>query len=93
MSLPELQSLKAEYTLKRYATEVNNVIPTDVIVDMIISRCHEPSTTVAEIQSVHITLPRFSSVSRMSFLSRLRTVPDLVNLILTRYEKDSESDC
>ncbi len=91
--LPELQSLKAEYTLKRYATEVNNVIPTDVIVDMIISRCHEPSTTVAEIQSVHITLPRFSSVSRMSFLSRLRTVPDLVNLILTRYEKDSESDC
>ncbi|KAK0220955.1 hypothetical protein EDD85DRAFT_268238 [Armillaria nabsnona] len=91
--LPELQSLKADYTLKPYVKKEVNDIPTDVIVDMIISRRHAPSTAVAEIQSVHITLPRFSMMSRMSFLSHLRTVPDLANLILARYEKDSESDC
>ncbi|PBK84624.1 hypothetical protein ARMGADRAFT_1067215 [Armillaria gallica] len=86
--LPELQSLKADYTLKPYVKKEVNDIPTDVIVDMIISRRHAPSTAVAEIQSVHITLPRFSMMSRMSFLSHLRTVPDLANLILAKYEKD-----
>ncbi|KAK0451791.1 hypothetical protein EV421DRAFT_1773075, partial [Armillaria borealis] len=85
--LPELQSLKADYTPKANVKSKED-IPVDVIVDMIVSRRHAPSTNVAEIQSVHITLPRFSMMSRMSFLSHLRAVPDLVNLILARYEKD-----
>ncbi|KAK0469102.1 uncharacterized protein EV420DRAFT_8609 [Desarmillaria tabescens] len=89
--LPELQSLKADYVAKAYGRRRD--ISLDAIVDMIVSRRYVPSTAVAEIRSVHITSPRFSTINRMSFRSRLRNFPDLSDIILTRHEKDRSLIC
>ncbi|KAK0223892.1 hypothetical protein IW262DRAFT_862807 [Armillaria fumosa] len=85
--LPELQILKAEYTRKPYLN-FQEVVPVELIIDMLVSRCHPTSITVAEMQSVHITLPPFSALGQMSLLCRLKAVPALVNLILARHDED-----
>lgn len=72
--LPELQFLKAEYTRKPYLN-FQEVVPVELIIDMFVSRSHPTSIAVAEMQSVHITLPPFSALSQMSLLCRLKAVP------------------
>ncbi|PBK69029.1 hypothetical protein ARMSODRAFT_957345 [Armillaria solidipes] len=81
--LPELRSLKAEC---RTVTHVKDLVEVDDIADMIVSRYHPPNAAVAEIQSVHITLPCLSPLRRQSFQARLKNLPDLFNLISTRDE-------
>ncbi|SJL13811.1 uncharacterized protein ARMOST_17259 [Armillaria ostoyae] len=81
--LPELRSLKAECCA---VTHVKDLVEVDDIADMIESRYHPPNAAVAEIQSVHITLPYLSLLRRQSFQARLKNLPDLLNLTLTRDE-------
>ncbi len=86
--LPELRSLKAECRTVTYLKDLE----VDDIADMIASRYYPPNAAVAEIQSVHITLPCLSLLRRQSFHARLTNLPDLLNLISTRDGKYSESD-
>ncbi|PBK99952.1 hypothetical protein ARMGADRAFT_524680 [Armillaria gallica] len=78
--LPELRSLKAKCRTISYLRELE----INDIADMIASRYYPPNAAVAEIQSVHITLPCLSLLHRQTFQARLTNVPDLLNLISTR---------
>ncbi|PBK99923.1 hypothetical protein ARMGADRAFT_523806 [Armillaria gallica] len=86
--LPELRSLKTECGA---VVDVKDLVEVDDIADMIVSRYHPPNAAVAEIQSVHITLPCLSLLRRQAFQARLKNLPDLLNLISIRDDICSES--
>ncbi|KAK0239342.1 hypothetical protein EDD85DRAFT_539457 [Armillaria nabsnona] len=88
--LPELRSLKTNCGA---IVHVKDLVEVDDIADMIVSRYHPPNAAVAEIQSVHITLPCLSLLRRQAFQARLKNLPDLLNLISTRDEIDTSFIC
>ncbi len=94
--LPELRSLKVGCINITHVKD-DSLVEVDDIADMIVSRYHPPNAAVAEIQSVHITLPCLSLLRRQAFQTRLKNLPDLLNLISIRDGKySSESghwDC
>ncbi|KAK0469101.1 uncharacterized protein EV420DRAFT_8559 [Desarmillaria tabescens] len=85
--LPQLQCMKAKAVeVTKPDTFVEEINLGENIVDMLVSRYHLPSSSLAEIESAYINLPRLPTLFWTHVRARVRGNPRLQSLISTTSE-------